>query len=211
MRTSARGFTLIEMIVVIAIIGLIASVLLVSLSSARAKGRDTRRVSDIRSIQAALEQYYQACSVYPRVLSALSGSTCTNGPNTGASLNVPMPNVPQDPSGGSYKYVTMNDRAIGQANINCDQDYHLGATLEKPSDVLNNDSNAPAMTTSLSIVVNTCGPTSPCNITTTHIVCGGATDFNGQFAACGGTSGSNQCYDIRTCTVTPNTYTFVCK
>jgi prepilin-type N-terminal cleavage/methylation domain-containing protein len=53
----SRGFTLIELLVVIAIIGLLASIILASLTTASAKARDARRLSDLRSIQDAIELY----------------------------------------------------------------------------------------------------------------------------------------------------------
>lgn len=51
------GFTLIELLVVIAIISLLASVILASLSSARARGRDAKRKSDLHQILVAVELY----------------------------------------------------------------------------------------------------------------------------------------------------------
>lgn len=60
-----RGFTLIELLVVISIIGLLATIVLVSLNSARAKARDTRRISDLHQIVLALEMYYSDYGYYP--------------------------------------------------------------------------------------------------------------------------------------------------
>ena len=62
-----RGFTLIELLVVIAIIGLLSSIVLASLNTARVKGRDTKRVSEMRSIQTAVELYYSTNGHYPIV------------------------------------------------------------------------------------------------------------------------------------------------
>ena len=75
MRTNstARGFTLIELLVVIAIIGLLSSVVLASLNGARVKGRDARRLADLKQLQVAMELYYdsQALPQYPQSLAAL--------------------------------------------------------------------------------------------------------------------------------------------
>lgn len=64
-NTNNSGFTLIELLVVIAIIGILSSVVLASLNTARAKGRDAKRLSDIRQIQIALEMYYDSNGFYP--------------------------------------------------------------------------------------------------------------------------------------------------
>ena len=54
------GFTLIELLVVIAIIALLSSVVLASLGSAKTKGRDTKRLTDVKTLQLTLEMYYDA-------------------------------------------------------------------------------------------------------------------------------------------------------
>ncbi len=56
-KNNNKGFTLIELMVVIAIIGLISSVVLSSLAGARSKARDTKRVGEIRSVERALDLY----------------------------------------------------------------------------------------------------------------------------------------------------------
>jgi prepilin-type N-terminal cleavage/methylation domain-containing protein len=58
-----RAFTLIELLVVISIIGLLSSVVLTSLNSARTKAQDARRLSDLRQIAIAFGQAYGG--VYP--------------------------------------------------------------------------------------------------------------------------------------------------
>jgi len=57
MNTKSKGFTLIELLVVVAIIGILATIILSSLSSARESARDAKRLSDIKTIQTALEMY----------------------------------------------------------------------------------------------------------------------------------------------------------
>lgn len=113
-----RGFTLIELLVVIAIIGILASIVLVSVNGSRAKGRDAKRIADIRTIQLALEEYYNDNASYPTALSSLQ-------PNY-------ISNVPTDPSspGTPYSYVTWNSTNTQICTSNKPIGYHLGAGLE---------------------------------------------------------------------------------
>jgi len=64
-RFTKKGFTLIELLVVIAIISVLSSIVLSQLNEARAKARDTRRVSDLKNIQLALELYRDDNGAYP--------------------------------------------------------------------------------------------------------------------------------------------------
>lgn len=70
-KRRSRGFTLIELLVVIAIIGLLAAMVGASVSSARAKGRDSRRMADIKSVQSALDMYYLKIASYPESCNGL--------------------------------------------------------------------------------------------------------------------------------------------
>lgn len=53
-----RGFTLMELLIVIAVIGILMSIASVAYSSAQKKTRDSRRKSDMKAVQNAMEQYY---------------------------------------------------------------------------------------------------------------------------------------------------------
>lgn len=64
-NTKRRGFTLIELLVVIAIIGILTTVASVSLTQARRRARDTKRVSDIQQIRNGLVIYSNQRATYP--------------------------------------------------------------------------------------------------------------------------------------------------
>src|SRR3989344_4098597 len=73
------GFTLIELLVVIAIISLLSRIIFASVDGARAKARDVRRIADIRSLQLALELYYDKKGYYP-VFTSTATRCNTNSP-----------------------------------------------------------------------------------------------------------------------------------
>lgn len=64
-ETSQKGFTLIEMIVVVAIIGILTTIVLAALNQARAKARDADRYADLKQVQLALEIYRDVHGEYP--------------------------------------------------------------------------------------------------------------------------------------------------
>ncbi len=101
--TKDRGFTLIELLVVISIIGLLSSVVLSSLNGARKKGRDARRLSDLKQLQVALELYYdsQASPGYPVSTVVENVANVLGGLVTGGYIGV----LPEDPLGGAYHYI----------------------------------------------------------------------------------------------------------
>lgn len=110
-----KGFTLVEVLVVVFIIGLLSSVVLVGLGTFRARGRDTRRITDIRSTQTILELYYAKNGQYPAVGSWSDLESAIAGAGVGAS------SLPNDPiNGQNYEY--------GASSNN--QRYVVGAVLE---------------------------------------------------------------------------------
>lgn len=99
-RAHERGFTLIELLVVIAIIGLLSSIVLSSLNTARIKGRDARRLSDMKQLQTALELYYSDNIAYPVATTQANAVTALTG-----LVPAYISAIVDDPLGGSYHYV----------------------------------------------------------------------------------------------------------
>lgn len=119
-----KGFTLVEILLVVAIIGVLSTLVLINVGGYTKKARDSQRLSDMRQIQNALEQYYTFNFSYPGPVSSWGeGTTCggwdtsqNDDDNDGRSWLEPlidkafMKTVPKDPtalSGGScggYRY-----------------------------------------------------------------------------------------------------------
>jgi prepilin-type N-terminal cleavage/methylation domain-containing protein len=60
-----KGFTLVELLMVIAIISLLSSVIFSAVNETRSKARDATRISDLAQIRRALELYYDEWGKYP--------------------------------------------------------------------------------------------------------------------------------------------------
>ena len=57
MMKSKSGFTLVEIIIVLTVIGILAALVIVSYGNVQAKSRDTKRVSDLQNIADAISTY----------------------------------------------------------------------------------------------------------------------------------------------------------
>lgn len=116
----ARGMLTAIIMQIVAIVALIAiaSLVMTSLTTAREKSRDARRVADIQQTQVALEIYWGTNNGYPNELSELAPKF--------------IPSVPHDPlSNQPYGYEKKPDGS-----------YYLKAELEEPTNyALQNDIN----------------------------------------------------------------------
>ena len=70
----SNGFSLIELLVAIAIMGILSSVILVSLGGARDKARDATRLNDMKQIEKALYLFFSYNDHYPNSDNGVSNS-----------------------------------------------------------------------------------------------------------------------------------------
>lgn len=109
------GFTMIELLIVIVIMGILSVVGLGTFTSSQIKARDSRRKSDLRTISDSLEVYYNDFGSYPisnggDILGCFAGAveTCSAGVIWQNSDNgtTYMVQIPEDPGGGRYYYMS---------------------------------------------------------------------------------------------------------
>jgi type II secretory pathway pseudopilin PulG len=119
--------------VVISIIGILMGIIIPSLGNARSNSRDSKRISDIKTIQLNLGQYYNDNGHYP---CSLTKTSTINGCAPDFTPTY-MQTIPTDPLGNAYYYTSYN---YGGQTTNCTSNnaanppvisgYHLGAQME---------------------------------------------------------------------------------
>jgi prepilin-type N-terminal cleavage/methylation domain-containing protein len=99
-----KGFTIIELLIVIAIIAILAGLVLNNFQGAQAKARDTQRITRINALHSKLEEFYNEANGYPAP---------TGTPLRLATSNFPGvdPNSVKDPRGGDMAGVLVADAA----------------------------------------------------------------------------------------------------
>lgn len=100
-----RGFTIVELLIVIVVIGILAAITIVAYNGVQQRARDVTRTSDISGIQKALELYRVDNGIYPSIGTdnvgyALSGLAAALVPTY-------IPRIPNDPNTSltNYQYV----------------------------------------------------------------------------------------------------------
>ncbi|MFI5240159.1 MAG: type II secretion system protein [Candidatus Saccharimonadia bacterium] len=123
------GFTLLELLIVIVIIGILAVLIVPNLTQGPQRARDAQRKSDLRNTKTALETYFNDNNVYP------PGSG-TSGFAGLATYLVPsyMKTLPVDPKGGTLAAPIYQYTATPASCTTACTSYTLQATLENTKD-----------------------------------------------------------------------------
>lgn len=176
-KQKKNGFTMIELLIVIVILGILSAIGLGSFTSSQQKARDSRRKSDLKSIGVALETYYNDNGGYPLgevgtgyILGCSEDAleACDVGSSwaeTGGATY--MVQLPGDPSGGTYFYVSDGSS------------YQIYARLENNKDRdVPEDSDTKAPMYYSDVAIDACG-TGNCNYgrASTNVILG-STDLD---------------------------------
>lgn len=130
-----KGFTIIELLIVIVVIGILAALVLNAFGNIQERARDTERRSDINSIHTQLELYFADNGDYPN-------ST------TKAGLEIAMPDLNTDalvdPTGDDINTGGANNYDYAPVPAGCGAGactgYTLGTTLEEDGSAFNRNS-----------------------------------------------------------------------
>lgn len=102
-----KGFTIIELLVAIVVIGILATIMIISYSGIQQQSRDSERGSDIVQLKMAIEKYHAETGSYPSACADNAG--CAIG-LLATGLGPYLATIPHDPkyasdSANDYKYV----------------------------------------------------------------------------------------------------------
>ena len=103
MKRRASGFTIVEIAIIIAVIGVISAMALVTFGQTQRSARDDRITADITSLKRSIQTYYNENGAYPTC--SVAGICPVS--SIASSLRRYMSNVPTvDPTGKNYEYAS---------------------------------------------------------------------------------------------------------
>ena len=123
-RAQQSGFSLVELMVVVFIMGLLATLIIVNVAPVGDRSRISKVRSDIASLESALEQYSLDLYTYPSAAYGLAALS-TPPPGVDAALYRQggyVRRIQKDPWGNPYQYAIPGTRSGGRFDL-----YSLGA------------------------------------------------------------------------------------
>jgi general secretion pathway protein G len=95
LKKRQSGFTIVELLIVIVVIGILATLVIVTFTGIQQKARDSQRQTDIQALDSHLESYYAQNGSYPSL------AVLTSSGWTAANMKGLDPEALVDPKGGT--------------------------------------------------------------------------------------------------------------
>jgi prepilin-type N-terminal cleavage/methylation domain-containing protein len=89
--SDARGFSLLELLVVVAIIGVLAAIAIPQFASYRARAVDSQMKSDLKNAALAMDSYFAEKKEYPTSLAAIVSVGFNQTDGVALTIAVPTP------------------------------------------------------------------------------------------------------------------------
>jgi prepilin-type N-terminal cleavage/methylation domain-containing protein len=138
LKKRESGFTIVELLIVIVVIGLLAALVITTYSGIQAKARNSKRQTDVQSVQTQVEAYFAQNGHYPSFADLSSSSWLTTNMK---SMDQGALHDPSASGTGLTVSLTAGSKVYQYAPLNsggtsCESDdttcatYTLTATLE---------------------------------------------------------------------------------
>jgi len=112
MKQTSKGFTIVELLIVIVVIAILATISIIAYNGMQAKARDTSRSNTLTSVKKALEYYYTQNDKYPTVSGCVdAGCNVTNLRPTLVPTYISA--IDGDPGSSSLIYYIVNPTGSG--------------------------------------------------------------------------------------------------
>lgn len=129
-RNKQRGFTIVELLIVIVVIGILAAIVIVAYNGVQSRARDSTRKYDIQHLQQSIAMFYAQNNYYPAVQDMTNPTFRANtlqipeglvtAPGTTSTIAYCWSNSPNQycyvgtaATGGSFDCTTAGEHCIG--------------------------------------------------------------------------------------------------
>lgn len=120
-KYSQKGFTIVELLIVIVVIGILAALVLNTFSGVQRRARDTERQTDINSIATQLEVYYNDNAGYPLFTNQMADATWVKTNLKGIDAQaIIAPNAPANTTNSLVSGASTAPNNYGYAPLNSD-------------------------------------------------------------------------------------------